>query len=175
MAGEAVGFYTPEKTKTETQDSCEKNELIREAKPYKDNIERQLEESEKIKENAKVLEIMPVGGYVLFRLYNSNPYEIIEETKGGLILSTYNGMERTKETGEMEKQPRAVEIGQVVEVGPGVVDVRPGDDIFLRGGVMIPVPFLRQGFWVTGQNNILVVVNKGLTERFKKQDDGKQD
>ena len=110
---------------------------------------------------------MPVGSYIMFKLYTENPYEQIIQTDSGLILPAFDGMEMSRETGQLEKDERAVEIGHVIEVGPDVVNIEPGDDIMLRHGMMLPVPFLRQGFWVTGQNNILVVINKGLTQRFE--------
>lgn len=133
---------------------------------YKENIDKQIAKSNENKKRAEELEIMPVGPYILFKLYSENPYDQIIQTDSGLILPAFDGRELSKETGKLEKQPKAVEIGYVIEVGPEVINIQPGDDIMLRAGMILPVPFLRQGFWVTGQNNVLVVINKGLKERM---------
>lgn len=134
---------------------------------YRENIDKQIAKSNENKKRAEELEIMPVGPYILFKLYSENPYEQILQTDSGLILPAFDGKEFSRESGKMEKQPKAVEIGYVIEVGPDVVNIEPGDDIMLRAGMMLPVPFLRQGFWTTGQNNVLVVINKGLKERME--------
>lgn len=134
---------------------------------YRANIDAQIAKSNEAKRKAEDLEIMPVGPYIMFKLYTENPYEQILQTDSGLILPAFDGKEMSRETGRMEKDQRIVEIGHVIEVGPDVVNIKPGDDIMLRAGMLTPVPFLRQGFWVTGQNNVLVVINKGLTQRFE--------
>lgn len=142
---------------------------------YRANIDAQIAKSNEAKKKAEELEIMPVGPYIMFKLYTENPYEQILQTDSGLILPAFDGKELSRETGQMEKDQKAVEIGHVIEVGPEVVNIQPGDDIMLRAGMMLPVPFLRQGFWVTGQNNVLVVINKGLTKRFEEYKLSKQE
>lgn len=134
---------------------------------YRKNIEEQIAKSNENKKRAEDLEIMPYGPYLLIKLYSENPYEQITQTDSGLIIPGFDGKEFSKETGQMEKQQKVVEVAHVIEVGPEVVGIQPGDDIIFRAGMMNPVPFLRQGFWTTGQNNVLVVINKGLTERFE--------
>lgn len=134
---------------------------------YRANIDAQIAKSNEAKKKAEDLEIMPVGSYVMFKLYTENPYEQILQTDSGLILPAFDGKELSRETGQMEKDQKAIEIGHVIEVGPDVVNIKPGDDIMLRAGMLLPVPFLRQGFWVTGQNNVLIVINKGLKDRFE--------
>lgn len=142
---------------------------------YKKSIDEQIKKSNENKKRAEELEIKPVGPYIMFKLYSENPYEQIMQTESGLILPAFDGKEFSRETGKMEKDERAVEIGYVIDVGPDVVNIEPGDDIMLRHGMMLPVPFLRQGFWVTGQNNVLTVINKGLTERFENYKDSKKE
>ena len=110
----------------------------------------------------------------MVKLYNENPYEQIIQTDSGLILPAFDGKEFSRETGQMEKQEKAVEIAQVIEVGPDVVNIQPGDDLFIRAGMLLPVPFLRQGFCVTGQNNVLVIINKGLTKRMEEYKNNKK-
>lgn len=133
---------------------------------YKANIDARIAKSNEAKKRAEELEIMPVGPYIMFKLYDENPYEQILQTDSGLILPAFDGLEMSRETGQLEKNEKAVEIAHVIDVGPDVVNIQAGDDIMIRAGMMLPIPFLRQGFWVTGQNNVLVVINKGLSQRF---------
>lgn len=169
MGGNSVAMSGAETISEMTKKEAvrEFNEANKKAEDaYRKNIDAQIAKSNENKKKAEDLEIMPVGPYILFKLYTENPYEQIIQTDSGLILPSFDGRELTKETGQLEKQPKAVEIGHVIEVGPEVVNIKPGDDIMLRAGMILPVPFLRQGFWITGQNNVLVVINKGLTDRF---------
>lgn len=142
---------------------------------YRKNIDKQIAKSNENKKRAEDLEIVPSGPYILVKLYNENPYEQITQTDSGLILPAFDGKEFSRETGQMEKQEKAIEIAHVIEVGPDVVNIQPGDDLFIRAGMLLPVPFLRQGFWVTGQNNVLVIINKGLTKRMEEYKNNKKD
>lgn len=141
---------------------------------YRKNIDEQIAKSNENKKRAEDLEIIPSGPYILVKLYNENPYEQIIQTDSGLILPAFDGKEFSRETGQMEKQEKAIEIAHVIEVGPDVVNIQPGDDLFIRAGMLLPVPFLRQGFWVTGQNNVLVIINKGLTKRMEEYKNNKK-
>lgn len=140
---------------------------------YRKNIDAMIAKSNENKKRAEDLEIMPTGIYILVKLYSENPYEQIIQTDSGLILPGFDGREMSKETGQLEKQQKVIEIGHVIEVGPEVVNIKPGDDIMFRAGMQTPIPFLRQGFWITGQNNVFVVINKDLTKRFAEYKEAK--
>jgi len=45
--------------------------------------------------------------------------------------------------------------------------IKPGDDIYYRRSSGVPVPFFRQGFEVVAEQQVQVVINEGLKERFK--------
>lgn len=132
------------------------------------NIEKELQHSREIKEEAQNLEIMPTNGYILVRLYDKNPYEQIKLTESGIIIPAYDGMVKSQETGEMEKEQLAVRYAEVMEIGPEVKYVQPGDDIIFKNFTQMPAPFLGQDFWIVGQNNVFVVINEKLKERFSK-------
>lgn len=129
------------------------------------NLDKQIEESNKVKEESKNLEIMPLGGYVLVKIYDHNPWEQIKMTDAGIIIPVFDGKYKSKETGEEERENVIVKFATVLEVGPDVKQIKVGDDIAFRNGIQFPVPFLGQDLYVIGQNNIFVVINEGLKNR----------
>lgn len=138
------------------------------AQMFKDNIDRELAESKKTKEESVNLEIYPTNGNVLVRLYDKNPWEQIKTTDSGLIIPVYDGIYKSKETGEKEKEDMIISFAEVLEVGPEVKYVKAGDDIIFRNHTQLPTPFLGQNLWIVSQNNVLVVINENLKERFSK-------
>jgi len=134
-------------------------------KQFNATLDKQISESKKVKENSKNLEIMPIGGYVLVKIYDHNPWEQIKTTEAGIIIPVFNGKYKSRETGEEERENVIVKFATVLEVGPDVKQVKAGDDIAFRNGIQFPVPFLGQDLYVIGQNNIFVVINEGLKNR----------
>lgn len=143
------------------------NEAAKEAQnAFAQNIEKQLEASRKVREESESLEIHPTGGYVLMRIYEENPYQVVKQTNSGLILGTYTGNYKSQETGEMETEKKAVLYAEVMEVGPDCKFTKVGDEIVFRNCTQLPVPFLGQELWVTHENNVVVIINENLKERF---------
>ena len=136
------------------------------SKQFNSYIDKELEKSKRVKEEAKNLEIMPTNGNILIRIYGKNPWEQVKTTDSGLILPMYNGSYISKESGEVETEILAVKHAEVIEVGPDVKYVKPGDDIIFRNNTQLPTPFLGQSLWVVSQNNVVVVINEGLKKRF---------
>ena len=56
----------------------------------------------------------------------------------------------------------------VIEVGPMVKYVKPGDVVYYREACQVPVPFFGQGLYVVSEHQIHVVINAGVKERFEK-------
>ena len=137
------------------------------SKMFNENLNRELEKSKKIKENSKNLEITPTNGYLLVVVYDKNPYDQIKLTDSGLILPSYNGKVKSQESGEEIEEDMAIKYASVIEVGPEVKYIKPGDDIIFRNHTQLPAPFLGKELWVVGQNNVIVVINEGLSERLK--------
>lgn len=135
-------------------------------KSFNANIDKELEKSKQVKEEAKNLEIIPTNGYVLIRIYAKNPYEQVKVTESGLIIPTYNGEFQSKKSGETEVEDLAVKYGEVIEVGPDVKYIQAGDDIIFRNHTQLPAPFLGQDLWIVGQNNVIVIINENLKERI---------
>ena len=134
---------------------------------FKKNIDKELEASRKLKEETKNLEIYPTNGNILVRMDGKNPWEQIKMTDSGLILPVYDGSYKSHETGEEETKDMIIAFAEVIEVGPEVKYVKQGDDIIFRNHTQLPAPFLGQSLWIVSQNNVLVVINESLSERFK--------
>ena len=147
-----------------------KQKQVEEAK--RAQIEEQIREATKNKERAETLEIAPLGAYILVKLYDQNPYDTLKVSDSGLILPSFEGRVFDKESGTEKTLDKVTEIAHVIEVGPDVTYVREGDDIMFRAGGQSPIPFLRQGFWVIHQNNVLVTINEGLQARFAEIKEG---
>lgn len=170
LGDSAVSMIVPEKMAAEEKATAVRtfNESVDKATAsFNANLEKELEASRKIKEEAQNLEILPTGNNVLFRMYDKNPWEQIKVTDAGLIIPAYDGMIKSHETGEKERQSPAVIYGEVLAVGPEVLYIKEGDDIIARPNCSNPAPFLGQPLWIIGQHNVLAVINEGLTERYK--------
>lgn len=122
----------------------------------------------KIEEQFNDFEIMPLMGNVLVRPYSKNPFEKFEVSELGIITkASFDGSFDNPDTGTRDKQDNAIVFADVIEVGPEVKNIQTGDIIMFRNHSQLPVPFFGEGFYVTHQNNVLVAINKGLTERVK--------
>lgn len=131
------------------------------------NIKDELEKAEEVTEKMNSMEIMPINSYVLVRPYAKNPYQKIEVTKGGLIIPEYDGAFKNPDTGEKDTEYQLSVVANVIEVSPLCKFIKPGDDIYYRRSSGVPVPFFRQGFEVVAEQQVQVVINEGLKERFK--------
>ena len=143
------------------------NETTKEiSKTFNDNINKELEKSKQVKEDATNLEIMPTNGNILIRMYSNNPWEQVKTTESGLIIPVYDGTYLSHETGEKETARQSIAFAEVLSVGPDVKYVKQGDDIIFINGTQRPTPFLGQSLWVVSQNNVLVIINEELQKRF---------
>lgn len=141
----------------------EKLETI--ANDLENDIQNRLRKSEEMEEKLKSLEIMPLTNYILSRPFDKNPYVALK-MKGNIILEGYNGNFLSQDTGEMEQEEQMIVVGTVIEVGPECKYIKEGDDIFYTKNSLVPVPFFGKGFQLINENRVVVVINKGLKERF---------
>lgn len=114
-------------------------------------------------------EIKPIYSRILVKPLDLNPFQKIER-KGSIILATgtMNLNEQFNEqTGKVEKQDQFIIVGAVQEVGPECKYLQPGDVIYYRKDTSLPVPFFGSGLQTIAENQVIAVVNEGLTERFK--------
>lgn len=133
------------------------------SKVFQDNIE---EVTQEVIDNSKNLEIMPINSYVLVKPYSTNPYAKIKVSDSGLALNTTEHKIFNSDRGEEEEAEMWERVGTVIESSPTNKYVKEGDDIFYRKGQSVPVSFLGLGLEVVAENQILVVVNEKLKERY---------
>ena len=120
-------------------------------------------------DNANNLQIMPINSYVLVKPYAVNPYAKIKISDGGLAMNTSEHKIFNTDKGEEEIPDVWERVGTVIEASPLCKFVKEGDDIFYRKMQAVPVSFLNLGFEVVSENQILVVINEGLKERFNNE------
>lgn len=113
--------------------------------------------------NAK--EIMPLYSMVMVELYEENPYEQ-KETETGLKMVT--DLRESEDSGDIEKSDFYVKVAKVVEAGPDCKYVKSGDDVLIDTRAIRPIRFMNNMFWNTAEQNLVAVINEGLSERFKK-------
>lgn len=139
----------------------------------------QLEANHKEFENSKETlqydinkaEIKPMFTRILVKPFKQNPFQKMIVSDSGIILDAggYNPhTEKNPVSGKYEEQKEFIITGCVIEVGPEVKYLSEGDVVFYRVDTAVPVPFLKQGLYSLAENQIIAVVNEGLTERFNK-------
>ena len=124
----------------------------------------------KIAENVEKIEIMPIGNYVLVKEFAENPFQrIVRDSKSGLILDLGGQKPQYKNTdnGEIEEEENLIKQAVIQEVGPECKWCKPGDTIMYTKMSAVPVPFYKQGLVLVNETRVLVVINEGLTQRFK--------
>lgn len=133
------------------------------SKMFKKNVD---EVANEVIDNAKNLQIVPINSYVLVKPYETNPYNKIKVSDEGLALNTTKPKIFNSDKGEVEDAEMWERVGTVIEVSPSCKYVKEGDDIFYRKMQSIPVNFLDLGLEVVSENQILVIINENLKERF---------
>lgn len=127
------------------------------------------EYAQKVNDNSKTIEIMPIGYNVLIKPFKENPFQRIVKTESGLILDT-GGLRPTFENtdaGEIQEEEQAILVGVVQEVGPDCKYVKPTDVVMYPTGRAVPVPFYKQGLYIINETAVIVTINEKLTERFE--------
>ena len=123
----------------------------------------------RINENVKNIEIMPIGNYVLVKQFDENPFQrIVKDSKSGLILDLGGQTPEYKNTdnGQIEEEEQFIKVGVIQEVGPDCKWCKPNDTIMYTKVSSVPVPFYKQGLSLVNETRVLVTINEGLTERF---------
>ena len=126
--------------------------------------------TESIKDNMNSIEIKPMFSRVLIKPFEHNPFQQIKVTSSGLItdLGGMTPTYKSSDTGEWEEERQFIVTGTVIDVGPECKYLAEGDVIFYRVDTAVPVPFFKQGLVSISENQVISVVNEGLTERFNK-------
>ena len=149
------------------------------ANKFNNEVEKynaQLEENQKTFEEAQSqvaydinrAEIKPMFARLIIKPFKVNPFQKME-LKGSIIVDAGGytpHAELNPMTGKYEEQKQFIITGCVVEVGPEVKYLQEGDVVYYRVDTAVPVPFLKQGLVSINENQVIAVVNEGLTERF---------
>ena len=131
---------------------------------HRQNLENYAKELSK---DINGVEILPMFNYVLIQPFETNPFQQVKISEGG-IITDLGGMApqyKSNETGEIEQAEQFIKVGTVVEVGHKCEFIQPGDIVFYTIASECMVPFFKQGFVVVAEQRILAVVNEKLTER----------
>lgn len=170
MGNGDVFIMTPtvnEMAKTEAK--IKFNNQIEEAKAEWDSkIKEQEEHAKVMDEKMKDLQIVPINSYVLVQPYAKNPFQKMKITDSGLVIPEYTGVFRNPDSGEMDTEENLSVQALVIEVSPLCKFVKEGDIIYYRRACGVPIPFFNQGFEVVAEQQIQVVVNSGLKDRYDK-------
>lgn len=149
------------------------------ANKFNNEVEKynaQLEENQKTFEEAQSqvaydinrAEIKSMFARLIIKPFKVNPFQKME-VKGSIIVDAGGytpHAELNPMTGKYEEQKQFIITGYVVEVGPEVKYLQEGDVVYYRVDTAVPVPFLKQGLVSINENQVIAVVNEGLTERF---------
>ena len=144
------------------------DEYVEKLNEHSANLE---EYSKKVANNIESIEIMPIGNYILVKLFDENPFQrIVKDPNSGLILDLGGAKPQYKNTdnGEIEEEENFIKVGVVQEVGPECKWIQPNDTIFATKPSLVPIPFYKQNLQLVNETRVLAVVNEGLTERFNK-------
>lgn len=171
-------------TRVMTLDGKTADDVIRERNinKYNDQVdaytERLNEHSKKLDEyaetvakNIDTIEIMPIGNYILGRLFEDNPFQRI--VREGSIITDLGGLHpqyKNTDNGQIEEEEQFIKVLVVVEVGPECKYIKPNDVIMVTNPSLVPVPFYKQNLQIVNESRVIVVINEKLTERFNKKE-----
>lgn len=137
----------------------------------KDELVQKAEELGDIIEKA---EILPMFSRVIVKRFEHNPFQKITVNNG--IITDVGGyapiVEKDPMSGEWREREEFIVTGVVLEVGPEVKYLQEGDVVYYRKDTAAPVPFLKQKLVSLAENQIIAVVNEGLSDRFNRIKNG---
>lgn len=146
------------------------NQQIEEAKADWDiKINEQEKHAKEMDEKMKDLQIVPINNYVLVQPYAKNPFQKMKVTESGLIIPEYTGVFKNPDSGMEDQEENLSVQALVIETSPLCKFVKEGDIIYYRRACGVPIPFFGQGFEVVAEQQIQVVVNSGLKDRYDKE------
>lgn len=148
------------------------NDFNNQVDQYIENLEENnnkfKETLEEVEYDINKAEIKPMFSRLIVKPFKVNPFQKIQ-TKGNIIVDAGGytpHVEKNPITGKYEEQKQFIVTGCVVEIGPDVKYLKEGDIIYYRVDTAVPVPFFKQGFVSIAEQNVIAVVNEGLSERF---------
>ena len=179
IAANALGFNSDYTSINMSENSIDNMIQREKTNKFNNEVEKynaQLEENQKTFEESQNqvaydinrAEIKPMFARIIVKPFKVNPFQKME-VKGNIIVDAGGytpHAELNPMTGKYEEQKQFIITGYVVEVGPEVKYLQEGDVVYYRVDTAVPVPFLKQGLVSINENQVIAVVNEGLTERF---------
>lgn len=146
------------------------NQQVEEARADWDaKINEQEAHAKEMEEKMKDLQIVPINSYVLVQPYAKNPFQKMKVTDSGLIIPEYTGVFKNPDSGMEDQEENLSVQALVIETSPLCKFVKEGDIVYYRRACGVPIPFFSQGFEVVAEQQIQVVVNSGLKDRYTKE------
>lgn len=146
------------------------NQQVEEARADWDTkINEQEAHAKEMEEKMKDLQIVPINSYVLVQPYAKNPFQKMKVTDSGLIIPEYTGVFKNPDSGMEDQEENLSVQALVIETSPLCKFVKEGDIVYYRRACGVPIPFFSQGFEVVAEQQIQVVVNSGLRDRYTKE------
>lgn len=153
----------------------EENDILKQARLQREEKEQKAaadtlialakEKQKELEAKLPNLELFPVGINLIILPYPHNPYKKIL-SDGGIIIDGYEGQFLNPDSGENDHLNLGIGCAKVIEVGAQCKFVKNGDDVFYDTRVVKPIPFLDLGYVLTNEQNLVAIINEGLTERF---------
>ena len=167
MGNGDVFIMTPTVKEMAEQEAVAKvNNAIEETKAeWEQKLKDQEEHAKEIDEKMKDMEIVPINSYVLVQPFKKNPFMKLKQV-GSFVLPEYEGRFKNPDSGVEDYEDNLSVQATVVEVSPLCKFVKEGDVVYYRKASGVPVPFFGMGFEVIAEQQIQVVINSGLKERF---------
>ena len=139
---------------------------------YKEALEENNKKTEQaqneVQYDIEKAELKPMFSRIIVKPLAHNPFQKVQ-MQGSLIVDAGGytpHAELNPVSGQYEEQREFIVTGCVVEVGPETKYLKEGGVIYYRRDTVVPVPFFKQGLVSLAENQVIAVVNEGLTERF---------
>lgn len=110
------------------------------------------------------LEIIPNERRLIILPYPKNPYRQIT-TENGIYVEN-NGLFINPDTGELDQEKELIPCAKVIEIGPGTLYVRVGDDIYYDSRGALPMPFMSNGYMTIHETQAYAIINNDLKKRL---------
>ena len=176
QAATGLGDHIKFNMKENNIDTIIKKEKANKFNSQVDAYKEALEENNKKTEQAQnevqydieKAELKPMFSRIIVKPLAHNPFQKVQ-MQGSLIVDAGGytpHAELNPVSGQYEEQREFIVTGCVVEVGPETKYLKEGDVIYYRRDTVVPVPFFKQGLVSLAENQVIAVVNEGLTERF---------
>lgn len=139
---------------------------------YKEALEENNKKTEQaqneVQYDIEKAELKPMFSRIIVKPLTHNPFQKVQ-VQGSIIVDAGGytpHAELNPVSGQYEEQREFIVTGCVVEVGPETKYLKEGDVVYYRRDTVVPVPFFKQGLVSLAENQVIAVVNEGLTERF---------